>query len=919
MTGFKAVCVEALGQSRSVLRIALSQTEEMFRLAVSKLTKRNAKLHSRTLLTKPDEALNSSKTTVTVPEYADVVIIGGGTAGCNALYSLAKNGVRAVLLERSKLSSGTTWHTAGLIWRLRPNDTEIELLDITRNILMNLEEEAGMNSIWINNGGIYIARSDMRIQEYKRLVTVGRSHDIEAHIISPREAQELFPLLDPNAFTGAMYTPGDGVVDPATLLDALTKSAKSNGAQIIEDCPVTKILTDKNMFETKRVTGVETPYGLIKTNCVLNASGVWSRSTAKMAGLDIPLIPMKHAYVITAPLEGVQGLPNIRDHDGSVYFRIQGSSLCVGGYEPNPIILQCVPKNFTFDLYELDWNVFSTHTTEIIKLVPKFSTAGIRTTVCGPESFTPDHKPIMGEDPRCLGFYHSCGYNSAGMMLGGGCGDQIAKWIIHGRPDKHMHNYDIRRFTPEQTRDAIWANERSHESYVKNYSIVFPHDEPLSGRNFKTDPFHHLLVKEGAVMEERQGWERPGWFLSGKVAPVAAYDYYGNYGSPKHQEYPYAEMLAREYTFDFPVHHKIIGEEALACRNNAALFDMSYFGKFYLCGPDAQKAADYLFTSNTDRDINRTVYSCMLNKNGGVEADCTVTAIETGSGGVADPIFRGKAFYIVSGGMSAYHTWCHMKNVIREQDFKVTLHDATEQIGILSIQGPNSRRILETIVDEELSNEKFPMLTSKLMNIKGNLVRTLRVSFVGELGFELHIPSQLCENVYAAVMAVGRNYKMKLAGYRALYSLSSEKGYHLWHYDLRTTDNPIEAGLGFLCRKNGDYQGRKAVKKLRENGVKRKLAHFHLKHQVPLWGLETVYRDGQIVGYLRRGEYAYALEKSIGQAYIKHPEGENVTKHFLENGVYEIEIMRKRYPATIHLQSPFDPENKRPLGEYSSS
>ncbi|XP_046739990.1 sarcosine dehydrogenase, mitochondrial isoform X1 [Diprion similis] len=912
MTLVKTVCSEAGGQSRTKFKTLISKTENMIRLAAFKLGNRKTIIDGkRTLLTKPTEENSTCNQTINVPGFADVVVIGGGSAGCNALYHLAKYGVSAILLERAKLTAGTTWHTAGLIWRLRPNDVEMQLLHTTRELLMRLEAETGLNPGWINNGGLYIANSDIRMDEYKRLATAGKAFGIDSHLVSPGEARQIFPLLNEQAFYGALYTPGDGVVDPAMLCNALTKYAKEHGAKVVQDCPVTRILKKETQLGSSQIVGVETPYGIIKTNCVLNAAGVWSRSISKMAGLQIPLIPMKHAYVVSEPIEGVQNCPNIRDHDRNMYFRIQGSSLCMGGYEPNPIILQSVPNDFNFGLYELDWNVFSTHIDGATELVPQFSTAGIRSTVCGPESFTPDHKPILGEDPRCMGFFHSCGYNSAGMMLGGGCGDQIAKWIIHGRPDKHMYSYDIRRFTPEQTSDSLWANERSHEAYAKNYSIVFPHDEYLSGRNMNKDPFHEVLLKEGAVMEERQGWERPGWFLSEGTVQIPPYDYYGSYGSPKNENDKYSKLLQQDYTFNFPEHHRIIRDEALACRNNAVLFNLSYFGKFYLCGPEAEKAVDYLFTANTNREVNKTTYTCMLNKHGGVEADCTVTCIEGGTGTVVDPILKGKGFLIVAGGMSGYQTWVHMNQVVKKKGFEVTLHDATKQIGVLAIQGKKSRKILESIVDEDISDTAFPFSTSKLLKIKGNSVRVIRLSFVGELGFELHIPLPVCTEVYHAVMEAGKAYKMKLAGYRALYSLSSEKGYHLWHSDLRMDDNPIEAGLGFVCRKSGDYLGKRKIDYVRKNGVKRKMAYFLIDEQIPLWGLEAIYRNGRNVGYLRRGEYAFALENSIGQGYVTHPEGENVTKHYLESGNYEIEIMGYKYPAKLHIHSPFDPENKR--------
>ncbi|XP_058809540.1 sarcosine dehydrogenase, mitochondrial-like isoform X1 [Phymastichus coffea] len=895
------------------LATLISRADEMLRAARHKLGNwHNGIARGRAVAT----ANTPEKPTIALPESAEVVIVGGGVSGCSALYELSKRGVRAVLLERSKLSSGTTWHSNGLAWSLRPCETEIELLRATQAQLAELERETGESAGWSNNGGLFIAHRESRMQEYRRLVDAGRAFGIEARLLSAAEAAELCPLLDERAFVGAIHSPRDGAIEPASMIAALARCARSRGAQIFEECPVTRVLTDEKTFGSKQVTGVETDRGLIRTGCVLNASGAWARQVARMVKLDIPLTPMKHAYVVTEPLARARGMPNVRDHDLSVCLKAQGGSLSVGGYELNPIVLRSVAQDFSFGLYELDWSVFGALMRAASSLVPELAGVGVRSTVCGPESFTPDHRPILGEDPRCAGFFYSCGYNSAGVMLAGGCGARVAEWIVHGRPGRHMFSHDVRRFTPEQTRDVVWATERSHEAYVKSYAIVFPHDQPLAGRNFRTGPFHELLVGAGAVMEERQGWERPGWFLRQGTAPVPAYDYYGSYGTARNRECRYTELLRQEASFDFPAHFDHIREEALACRGNAALFDASYLGKFYLCGPDAQKAADFLFTGCTDAEVDRTVYTCMLNKRGGTEADCTITWILPGSSGVVDPIFKGKALYVVSAGLSAYHAWAHIRRIVADKGFNVSFHNATDQMGVLSLQGPNSAKILQNLVDADLAGDDFPFSSSKLVRANGKLVRAFRISFVGELGYELHIPIHHCEKVFRGIVELGKPWRLKLAGYRALYSLSCEKGFHLWNSDLRSDDNPIEANLGFTCRKDGKYLGSDAVDNLRKNGVKRKLVSLHVKHQVPMWGLETVYRNGEIVGYLTRAEYAHTFGYSIGHSYIKHPQDQILTNEFLQSGEYQVQIMGKMYPAQMYLKSPFDPHNKRLLNEY---
>lgn len=413
---------------------------------------------------------------------------------------------------------------------------------------------------WIENGGIFIAHSKKRLDEYHRLSSLGSALGIENRIVSPKETSEIFPLLDTNSFYGALHSPGDGSIDPSMLCTALTRSATETGnARVIENCIVKKLLTEDHSSGVKRMVGLKTNFGDIESGCVVNATGVWGRDLIESLGFSLPLIPMRHAYVVSEPIEGVFGMPNVRDHDGSIYFRIQGSSILMGGYENNPILLDRVSKDFSFGLYDLDWSTFDEHVKAAVKICPEFGRAGIKSTVCGPEAFTPDHKPLIGPDPRCNGLFHNCGFNSAGMMLGGGCGEQLAEWIVHGRPEVNMFNYDMRRFTKDQLNDPQWATERTHEAYVHNYSMVFPYDQPMAARNFKTDPLFDDLIHNGAVMEEKHGYERPGYFYREK-APIIVrpYDWYGAYGNKLNVDTNYKNIVEQDLTYEFPKNHNLV-------------------------------------------------------------------------------------------------------------------------------------------------------------------------------------------------------------------------------------------------------------------------------------------------------------------------------------------------------------------------
>jgi len=823
---------------------------------------------------------------------ADCVIIGGGAAGASTLYHLAKKyGVKGILLEKDELTCGTTWHSAGLHWRLRPSDVDVQILDITRELCMTdgiLHKETEMD-VWTANGGLFCANNEQRLKEYKRLQTLGRYFGIESHVLHPSDSKQLYPLIGADDLVGCLYSPGDGLIDPSGVVAAYVKGAKMYGATVVEKCPVTNIEVENN-----QVKAVITPKGRIETSVVVNAAGAWSDKLGAMVNVNVPLIALRHAYVVTEPIKGLGFMPNIRDHDLSVYMKLQGTALAIGGYEPNPIFIDDLPNEFSYGLYDLDWDVFGFNLDGHLKRVPSLEQTGIAHTVCGPESFTPDHKPLVGPTP-VDGFWLCCGFNSAGIMLSGGCGDQLAEWIVNGAPSLDMFGFDPLRL-PGGEQPRKWLRDRSQEAYAKNYAIVFPHDQPLAGRQLKKSPFYDRLIKQGVFHMVACGYERPYCCVPDQDMEVKNYDYYGSY--PEHTKpntiHPYAELLKEQYSFDRTPFDKHIGEQCRYTRSVCSALDMSAFGKAEVIGPDARKAMDWLCTAKV-KPTGKTTYTQMLNANGKIECDLTVTALEENK------------FYVCSPGGSQRHDLHHIRNVLKDKKFNVEFKDVTDDWGVLSIQGPKSREFLDRIgipVDGAFGS-------CKVLNRPYEL-RVMRLTFVGELGFELHVPYEHGAALYDEILAASP--EIKPLGYGSVEVLSMEKGYRHWHADARWDDSPIDAGMSWVCKKSPEFLGQKKL--LSEKSTKRLVYVYPGKLEgTSLHGLETLYRNEKPVGNLRRYCYAYSLDQFLGIAYVNH-EGADDVKKFIESGKYEIEIMGNRYPCKVGMDTPFDPSNERIKGNY---
>ena len=608
-----------------------------------------------------------------------------------------------------------------MLWSLRPTDTDVELSAHTKETLKRLERETEIVS-WSENGGLFFACNEERLREYKRMSEMGEYWGIESRVVSAADAVDIHPLMSPESVYGAVYSPTDGTIDPTGCVNAYAKAARSRGATILENARVAGIdvnnITTNGGRAKREVSAVRLADGrVIETSVVVNCAGAWAGKIANMVGSTIPLLPMKHAMVVTETIEGMHsGLPNVRDHDLSVYFKTQGSAMCLGGYEQNPEFIHGgLEDDFAFGLYELDWDTFAQNLEGHIKRSPAVETAGIQSTVCGPESFTPDHKALIGPDVVTNGFYYACGFNSMGMLAGGGAGREIAAWIVDGTPTLDMFSFDVSRFHESTVANAKWVQDRTHEGYSKTYAMVMPHDESLAGRGARKSHVHDELVSAGCVHQARHGFERPGWFLDsseGSTAPLE-YDYYGAYAGndnawrlgddrkdddlPAHVSHRYHDIINGELTFSWPASHEVVAAECRATRENAAIFDQSYFGKFHIDGPRAREAVQFLAGADI-KEAPQTTYTVLCNELGGVEADLTITALRDGR------------FYVASGGNTVMKDFAWIRRAFDKGGFEdVALEDDSDDYTILSVQGPKSRQLLQAIgVDQSIEAENLP-------------------------------------------------------------------------------------------------------------------------------------------------------------------------------------------------------------------
>jgi len=807
------------------------------------------------------------------PSHARIVIVGGGIVGTSIAYHLTKLGCRdIVLLERGQLTSGTTWHAAGLMMQLRSTHTMTELCRYGTQLFEEIKDETGQDTGFRKTGSLPIARSPDRLIEISRLVSLGKTFGVEAHMLSPLEVREHYPILDHTKIVGGALIPGDGQTNPVDSTQALARGARAGGARIFENVSVTGFRLDKG-----EIRGVDTTRGPISCEIAVLCAGIWSRDLGKLAGVNIPLYASEHMYVLTeADPKIPRDLPVLRDTDGYVYVKEDAGKLLIGSFEPRgkPLPMEMLPARFEFGELGEDWNHFELPMTKAAEVIPLLESLGIRHFLNGPESFTPDNRFILGEAPDVKRLYVAAGFNSQGILSSAGVGRALAEWIMEDEPTMDLSEIDIARFHSFEDNER-YLHDRISETLGLLYAMHWPHRQFETARQIRETPLYGRLRAHNAVFGTAAGWERANW--------------YARPGMPAEYVYSYG----RQNWFD------AVAEEHRTTREKVALFDLSSFGKTFIEGPDAEAELQRICANDMAVPVGKIVYTQMLNRRGGIVADLTFTRLSS------------DRYMMVTAAASQSQDVNWVRRNLRS-DAAVTVTDVTSGYAVLSVMGPNSRALLKKVSPADFSNAAFPFGTAQEIEIGYCKAYALRVTYVGELGWELYIPTEFAGPVFDLLVKEGNAFELKLAGYHALDSLRSEKGYRHFGHDVTPADTPLEAGLSFAVsfKKNVDFIGRRSLEKQKADGLRRRLIFLRLEDPEPiLLHDEPIWRNGSIVGRTTSGSYGYTVGSAVAMGYVQLPK-EN-WKSWLSEGVYEIEIAGRRYNA-ICAPSPFyDPQNAR--------
>ena len=810
---------------------------------------------------------------VDLPASARAVIVGGGVIGCSVAYHLTKMGWSdVVLLERKQLTSGTTWHAAGLVGQLRQSINMTQLARYTAELYRGLEAETGQATGYRQCGSLSLATTQGRMEELKRNASMAKVFGLPVNVVGPGEIRSLYPLADLDDVIGGIHIPSDGYANAVDVTQALAKGARSRGALIVQDLKVTGIHQDSG-----RVTGVQTDRGRIEADYVVLCGGMWTRDLAAAIGVAVPLHACEHYYVLFQDVPGLTpDMPVLRDYDHCSYFKYDAGKLLVGAFEPHarPWGAGGIPDDFCFGEIAGDFSHFEPVLLDAMRRIPALANAGIQKFFCGPESFTPDVRYHLGESAELKNCFVAAGLNSIGLQSAGGIGRVVSEWIRDGHPPVDLWEVDVRRNMPFQI-NRKYLEARVSESLGLLYATHWPHRQYETARGVRKSALHDRLAAAGACFGEAFGWERANWYAPAGVQPRYEYSY------------------GRQNWFEHSA-----GEHR-GVRSGVGLFDQSSFAKFRLEGPDALPVLNRICANDVAVAPGRMVYTQWLNDRGGIEADLTVTRLSE------------TAYLIVSGAETETKDFNWLQRHI-ERGANCVATNVTSAMGVLSVMGPRARELLQSLTPDDLSHEAFPFATSRVIELGYALVRASRITYVGELGWELYVPTEFIQGVYDELWDAGARFGLVHAGYHALNSLRMEKAYRHWGHDVTDEDTPLEAGLAFAVKwdKPGGFIGREALLRQRQSGCTKRLVQFKLKSSEPLlYHNEPVWRAGSIVGHIRSGMYAHTLGAAVGLGYVTAPGGAVVGA--IGEDDYEIEIAGTRHPALASLRPMYDPQNLR--------
>lgn len=815
-----------------------------------------------------------------IPSKARAVIIGGGVVGCSIAYHLGKLGWRdVVLLERKQLTCGTTWHAAGLIAQLRATQNMTRLAKYSQELYFGLEAETGVATGFKRNGSITVALTGERMEELRRSAAMARGFGVEIDEITPGDIAGFYPGLKTADVVGGVWLPKDGQADPVNITQALAKGARGFGVSILQGVKVTDICQAGGW-----VTGVQTDQGPIEADYVVNAGGMWAREIGAMAGVAVPLHACEHFYIVTEPMADLKAdLPVLRVPDECAYYKEDAGKILLGAFEPNskPWGMDGIPEDFEFDSLPEDFDHFEPILQRAVERFPMLETTGIQTFFNGPESFTPDDRYLLGEAPELGNFFVAAGFNSVGIQSAGGAGMVLADWMDKGEAPIDLWDVDIRRMQPFQANRSYLAS-RVSETLGLLYADHFPYRQFASARGVRRSPIHHLLAAEGACFGEVAGWERANWFLpeaARKAGKAAVYEY----------------SWQRQNWFDYSAH------EHMAVRRSVGMFDMSSFGKIQLVGRDAEAVLQRIASNDVAVPVGKIVYTQFLNEAGHIEADVTITRLSE------------DAFLIITPAATIRRDMHWINGHIPDGAHAIAM-DVTASEAVFVIMGPQARDFLQPLIPQSLANADFPFGTMQTIEIGHALARAHRVTYVGELGWEIYVSADMAAHVFEVIAERAKAHPMVFCGLHALDSCRIEKGFRHFGHDISNEDHVLEAGLGFavkeqkLAGKFGGMIGADAVKAKRNDGLSQRLLQFRLKDQDPLlYHNETIIRDGEIAGFLTSGNYGHHLGGAIGLGYVKcNITGETVEDQLRSN--YQIDVAGRLFDAEVSLRPLYDPK-----------